>query len=82
MDWIPRSHRTDDMIKETSTSKFYSKASPFPLPTNSLTLILQFAKISSHLLLRDSQDPLISNCIPQLRTGSWHVRGSSSHNRK
>ena len=61
------------MRKSTSLSLgFYSKASPFPLPTNSLTLILQFTKISSHLLLRDSQDSLIANCIPQLSSEQAH----------
>ena len=59
--------------KSTSSLCFYSKASPSPLPINSLTSVLKFAKISGHLLLRDYQDPLVANCIPQLKTSLWHV---------
>ena len=59
--------------KSTSSLCYYSKASLSPLPINNLTSVLKSAKISDHLLLRDSQDPLVPNCIPQLKTGSWHV---------
>ena len=59
--------------KSTSSLCFYSKASPSPLPTNNLTSALKSAKISGHLQLHDSQDPLVANYIPQLKTGSWHV---------
>ena len=54
--------------KLTSFLCFYSKASPCRLPINSLTSVLKSAKISGHLLLCDSQDPLVPNCIPQLKT--------------
>ena len=43
--------------KSTSSLCFYLKASPCPLPINSLTSIFKSAKISGHLLLCDSQDP-------------------------
>ena len=59
--------------KSTSSLCFYSKASPSPLPVNSLTSVLKSAEISGHLLLHESQVPLVANCIPQLKTGSWHV---------
>ena len=59
--------------KSTSSLLFCSKPSPSPLPINKLTSVLKSAKISGHLLLRGSQDPLVANCIPQLKTGSWHV---------
>ena len=62
-----------DLYKSTSSLCFYSKALPYPLPIDSLISILKSAKISGHLLLRGSQDPLVANCIPQLKTGSWHV---------
>ena len=54
-------------------SVFYSKASPCPLPVSSLTSVLKSSKISGNLLSCDSQDPLVQNCIPQLKTGPWHI---------
>ena len=59
--------------RSTSSLCFYSKGSPAPLPISSLTLVLKSAKMSGHLLYRDSREPLVVNCIPQLKTGSWHV---------
>ena len=54
-------------------------------------------KISGHLLLRNSKDPLVSSCVPKLLTGTWkvedavfscendikisHVCGNDHHNR-
>ena len=57
----------------TSSLCFYSSASPCPLPIKSLSSALKASKISGLLLLRDSQDPLVSSCVPQLRTGTWKV---------
>ena len=57
----------------TSTLCFYSSASPCPLPIKSLSSALKASKISGHLLLRNSQDPLVSSCVPKLRTGTWKV---------
>ena len=59
--------------KWTSCLCFYSKAWPCCLPINSLTSILNPAKISGHLLLCDSQDSLVANCVSQLKTSSWPV---------
>ena len=59
--------------KSTLYLCFYSKASLCPLPINSSTSVLKSAKISGHLLIGDSQDLLVACCIPQLKTGSWHV---------
>ena len=57
----------------TSSLCFYSSASPCPLPIKSLSSALKASKISGHLLLRNSQDPLVSSCVPKLRTGTWKV---------
>ena len=55
----------------TSSLCFYSSASPCPLRIKSLSSALKASKIIGHLLLRNSQDPLVSSCVPKLRTGSW-----------
>ena len=55
----------------TSSLCFYSLASPWPI--KSLSSALKASKISGHLLLRNSQDPLVSSCVPKLRTGTWKV---------
>ena len=47
---------------------------PCPLPINSLTSILKSCKISGHLLLRDSKDPLVAASNPVLKSGSWKVK--------
>ena len=82
----------------TSSLGFYSSVSPCPLPIKSLSSALKASKISAHLLLRSSQDPLVSGCVPKLQAGTWkvedavstckndikinHVWGSSHHNRQ
>ena len=43
------------------------------LPIKSLSSALEASKISGHLLLRNSKEPLVSNCVPKLRTGTWKV---------
>ena len=57
----------------TSSFCFYSSASPCPLPIKSLSSALKASKISGYLLLRNSQDPFISSCVPKLHTGAWKV---------
>ena len=57
----------------TSSLCFYSSASPCLLPIKSLSSALKASKISGHLLLRNSQDPLVSSCVPKLQTGTWKV---------
>ena len=52
---------------------FYSSASPCPLPVRSLTSVLKSSKISGHLLLKHSQDPSVSSCVPKLQAGHWQV---------
>ena len=54
----------------TTNLCFYASSSPCPLPIKSLTSILKSSKISGHLLLRDSQDPLVSGSKPDLKSGS------------
>ena len=49
---------------------FYSADSPCPLPIKSLTSVLKASKISGHLLLKHSHDPLVSSCPPKLKAGS------------
>ena len=57
----------------TSSLCFYSSVSPCPLPLKSLSSALKASKISGHLLLRNSKDPLVSSCVPKLQTGTWKV---------
>ena len=57
----------------TSSLCFYSSVSRCPLPIKSLSSALKASKISGHLLLRNSKDPLVSSCIPKLQTGTWKV---------
>ena len=56
----------------------YSSISPCPLPLKSLSKVLKEAKVSGHLLLRDSQDRAISENCPHLRSGKWNVNSSVS----
>ena len=60
--------------QSTTNLCFYSSTSPCPLPINSLTSILKSCKISGHLLLRDSKDPLVAASNPVLKSGSWKVK--------
>ena len=62
----------------TSSLCFYSSVSPCPLPIKSLSSALKASKISGHLLLRNSKDPLVSSCIPKLQTGTWKVEDAVS----
>ena len=51
--------------------------SPCPLPIKSLTSILKSSKISGHLLLRDSKDPLVSSVSPSLKSGHWKATSAT-----
>ena len=62
----------------TSSLCFYSSVSPCPLPIKSLSSALKASKISGHLLLRRSQDHLVSGCIPKLQAGTWKVEDAVS----
>ena len=64
--WL-RLHRT------ITNLALYSSVSPCPLPLKSLSSVLKAAKISGHLLLRDSSDPIVANNCPNLRSGNWSV---------
>ena len=59
--------------RSTTSLCLYSSISPCPLPIKSLTYILKSAKISGHLLLRESSDPLVSGQVPGLKAGCWKV---------
>ena len=61
------------LLKSTSNVCLYGSCSPCPLPIRSLTSILKSAKISGHLLLRDSKDPLVSSTPPALKAGRCSV---------
>ena len=52
---------------------FYSSISQCSLPITTLSSALKALKISGHLLLRSSQDPLISSCVPKLQAGTCKV---------
>ena len=64
--WLSLHHSTFSIC-------FYSFSAPCPLPIKSLTSILKSCKISGHLLLRYSQDPLVSANKVYLKSGSWKV---------
>ena len=53
---------------------FYSADSPYPLLIKSLTSVLKASKISGHLLLKHSHNPLVSSCPPKLQASSWEVK--------
>ena len=57
----------------TTNICLYSSSSPCPLPLKSLTSILKSAKVSGHLLLRDSTDPNITESTSHLKCGFWDV---------
>ena len=58
----------------TSSLCFYSSASPCPLPIKSLSSALKASKISGHIYkYTNSQDPLVSSCVPKLQTGTWKI---------
>ena len=59
--------------QSTTNLCLYSSSSPCPLPLKSLTSILKSAKVSGHLLLRDSSDDLIAKSTPELKCGFWKV---------
>ena len=62
----------------TSSLCFYSSVSPCQLPIKSLSSALKASEISEHLLLRNSQDPLVSGCVPKLQAGTWKVEDAVS----
>ena len=57
----------------TTNIWLYSSTSPYPLPIKSLTSLLKAAKVSGHLLLIDSLDPLVNMSVPHLKVGEWKV---------
>ena len=59
--------------RSTTNICLYSSSSPCPLPIKSLTSVLRAAKVSGHLLLRDSTDPLVNSSVPHLKVGEWMV---------
>ena len=82
----------------TSSVCFYSSVFLCPLSIKNLSSALKGWKISGHLLLRSSQDPLVSGCVPKLQASTWKVEdavlscendikinqvcGNSHHNRQ
>ncbi|XP_057310634.1 uncharacterized protein LOC130648598 [Hydractinia symbiolongicarpus] len=67
--WLNLHHSTTNLC-------LYDSSSPCSLPIKSLTSILKSAKISGHLLLRDSKDPLVSAAVSILKAGRWSVSNS------
>ena len=61
----------------TTDISLYSSISPCTLPIKSLTSILKSSKISGHLLLRDSKDPLVSSVSPSLKSGHWKATSAT-----
>ena len=64
--WLKLHHSTTNIC-------LYSSISPCPLPIKSLTSVLKAAKVSGHLLLRESSDEFVSSCNPTLKSGFWNV---------
>ena len=62
----------------TTDISLYSPISPCPLPLKSLTSILKSSKISGHLLLRDSTDPIVSAANPKIKVGKWRPETATS----
>ena len=62
----------------TTALSLYSPMSPCPLPIKSLTDVLRSSKISGHLLLRDSSDPIISSSNVKLNAGRWQPNASTT----
>ena len=56
----------------------YSSLSPCPLPLKSLSSVLKSAKVSCHLLLRESKDPYVAEANVKLKTGNWDVSNAVS----
>ena len=52
----------------------YSAVSPCPLPLSTLVSVFKSAKVSGHLLLRDSSDPFVAESNSSLKAGRWNVR--------
>ena len=48
------------------------------IANNRLSSALNASKISGYLLLRTSQDTLVSGCVPKLQTGTWKVEDAVS----
>ena len=63
--------------ESTTNISLYSSCSPCPLPVKKLTALLRSSKISGHLLLRDSQDPLIVLSCLKLKSGQWDAESSA-----
>ena len=64
--WLRLHHSTTNIC-------LYSSISPCPLPIKSLTSVLKAAKVSGHLLLRESADEFVASCNPALKSGFWNV---------
>ena len=64
--WLRLHHSTTNIC-------LYSSISPCPLPIKSLTSVLKAAKVSGHLLLRESADEFVASCNPALKSGFWYV---------
>ena len=57
----------------TSNICLYSSLSPCLLPIKSLSSVAMSAKVSGHLLLRESNDPYVANADVKLKSGKWNV---------
>ena len=61
------------LYHSTSSLCFYSSVFSSPFPIKSLLSSLKASKISRNLLVRNSQDSLVSSCIPKFQSGTWKV---------
>ena len=67
--WLRLHHTISNIV-------LYSSVSPCPLPVSSLTSVLKASKISGYLLLRDSNDPSVSQNCPEVNAGRWSASDS------
>ena len=66
-----------NILSSTTDISLYSFISPCLLLIKSLTSILKSSKISGHLLLQDSKDPLVSSVSPSLKGEFWKATSAT-----
>ena len=66
-----------ELHSSTTNISLCSSCYPCPLPVTKLTAVLKSSKLSGHLLLRYSQDPLIASFCTKLKSGQWDSETSA-----
>ena len=63
---------TSPLLSIKSLFLFYSIS--VSIANQSLSSALKASKFSGYLLLRNSQDSVVSGCVPKLQAGTWKVQ--------